>query len=93
MRSSDLKRWATPATVIFSGLLVAASIVFIGRYEISAEGFGYGANGDEQGDNREAVFRLDRWTGEIDYCLPGGDIEKMKKGTLTASCSLPVPNQ
>jgi len=47
--------WETLAAAI----LIAAGILFIGRYQISAisePGFG------------QLVYRLDRWTGQINRC-------------------------
>lgn len=66
--------------MILAGLLaIAASILFVGRYQISAIGYGYGyANGGAEQDRNPrdveemAVYRLDRWTGMIDYCRAAG---------------------
>jgi len=52
--------WETLAAAV----LVAASILFIGRYQISAIGYGETHNASDV----EVVYRLDRWTGKIDLC-------------------------
>jgi len=59
--------WETLAAAV----LVAASILFVGRYQIS---------GSDSRETYEHVFRLDRWTGKVDACVdnvgPGaGSIE------------------
>ena len=51
--------WETLAAAV----LVAASILFIGRYQISA------VASDGPYNRIQAVYRLDRWTGKaIDLC-------------------------
>ena len=50
--------WETLAAAI----LIAASILFIGRYQIS--GIGWGG----PGSSAQVVYRLDRWTGQINRC-------------------------
>ncbi len=72
-------RFAIILAVSAGFLVVAASILFIDRYQISAIGYGYGyANGGAAEDrnprdvDEEVVFRLDRWTGRIDECLVSG---------------------
>jgi hypothetical protein len=62
--------------VLVGSVVIAASILFIGRWQISGVAYGYGyANGTSQEADPaprdisdEGIFRLDRWTGEIDYC-------------------------
>ena len=51
--------WETLAAAI----LIAASILFIGRYQISGIGYGWSGTGSTQ-----LVYRLDRWTGQINRC-------------------------
>lgn len=48
--------------ILAAAILLAASILFIGRYQISATGSGPG------GHDLDVVYRLDRWTGSIDTC-------------------------
>ena len=51
--------WETLA----AGVLIAASITFVGRYQISAIG------SRAQGSDLQSVYRLDRWTGKVvDLC-------------------------
>lgn len=47
---------------LVAAVLVAGSISFVGRYQISAIGYAV------PGFDTKAVFRLDRWTGKIDKC-------------------------
>jgi hypothetical protein len=50
--------WETLAAAV----LVAASILFVCRYQISVAGVGTQNGGDTY------VYRLDRWTGEVVEC-------------------------
>ena len=47
--------------VLGGAALVAASILFVERYQLTTV----------SGEN-EAIYRLDRWTGRITECWPGG---------------------
>ena len=67
--------WAQTSTVALSivaaGLIIAASIVFVGRWQISATSYGYGyldsaVPSGESHTEIEAVYRLDRWTGKVE---------------------------
>lgn len=76
-------------SIIVGTLIIAASILFIGRYQISAIGFGY-TGGDAGTDNdTQAVYRLDRWTGRVDYCL---EIGLRSDGSINIICPATVPN-
>lgn len=62
--------------ILTGSLAIAASVLFIGRWQISGIAYGYGYNnadlkgGIHPRDVEEvAVFRLDRWTGRIDECF------------------------
>ncbi len=56
--------------VLLGAAVVAGSILFIGRYEISGIGYGYAtAYG---GTTMTAVYRLDRWTGKVEVCMESG---------------------
>ena len=57
--------------ILVGAIVIATSILFVGRYQISAIGFGYAIESNPDNDT-EAVYRLDRWTGKIDYCLGTG---------------------
>ena len=61
-------RWETLAGAV----LIAASILIVGRWDISAIGYGYAAGGGSQVSDteNETVYRLDRWSGRIDSCAP-----------------------
>ena len=84
-------------TVLAGAALVAGSILFIGRYEISAVAYAYAQSGDT-GQTDEAVYRLDRWTGEIELCRTGMEgrkaIERFNaEGRMLVTCKMPKPNQ
>lgn len=55
---------STPLAVILAGILIAASILVAGRYQITHVQF--------QGFV-PATLRLDRWTGAIDGCVLDAD--------------------
>jgi hypothetical protein len=80
--------------ILVSGAIIALSILFVGRWEISATAYGYGFSGGESGtdtnETSETVYRLDRWTGTVEQC--GTDIEKLKQGTVAMVCPLRVPH-
>lgn len=68
--------------ILAAATLIAISILFIGRYQISAIGFGYGGGASSADTDTQAVYRLDRWTGKVEYCLagninPDGELEIM----------------
>ena len=85
---SRFQSWATPGAVLFAGLLIAASILFVGRWQITADAYGY-MDGDTASDV-ETVYRLDRWTGRVDRCGP--DMERIKaEGTVGETCPFKVP--
>jgi hypothetical protein len=62
-------RWLTPISVLIGASLIAASILFIGRWQISAIGFGYKADEHYTDTDTQGVYRIDRWTGSIAYCV------------------------
>ena len=64
--------WETLAAAI----LVAACILFVGRYQISAIG-ALGPYGSMQ-----KLYRLDRWTGKVDVC----EESQTKEGTTRIEC-------
>jgi len=70
-------KWWRPETAILAGaVLIALSILFIGRWQISAFGDTH-------------VYRLDRWTGEIEYCGIWLDKQKWERdGTFAVMCPL-----
>lgn len=47
---------------LVAAVLVAASILFIGRYQIAVAGFG------SQMSSGTEILRLDRWTGKVVVC-------------------------
>jgi hypothetical protein len=77
--------------IILGAVIISASILFIDRYTVSAIGYPSGSNGDAT----EGVFRLDRWTGELEYCADGGQnpIAVLGQATQTGhwafSCGFP----
>ena len=48
---------STPAAIVVAGAMIAAAILFAGRYEITT---GPG----------QLAYRLDQWTGRVAVCLP-----------------------
>lgn len=53
---------AVVAAILFGCLLISASILFIGHYQISAY------DGGMPNSSGATIFRLDRWTGRVDFC-------------------------
>ena len=70
-----IQTWATPVAILLSGFLVAASILFVDRWQISATGYGYGTSNDQRGYAEDTVYRLNRWTGKIDRCEIGPTLQ------------------
>jgi hypothetical protein len=81
--------------IVVGALLIAGSILFIGRWQIAALGYGYAGGGDRGDTAEEKVFRLDRWTGDIEYCAIGGsdpqgfEDRAGKTGHAVFTCSFP----
>lgn len=80
--------------VIVGAVIIAASILFIGRWQIAAVGYGSG-EGDTS-TTTESIYRLDRWTGRISNCPLGGSDPKgyttdLRQGKdASFDCRLPV---
>jgi hypothetical protein len=49
-------RLAVVLAMLAGALAIAASIVFIGRWQMTAEA--------------GSLYRLDRWTGAVEFCVP-----------------------
>jgi hypothetical protein len=75
-------RWLTPAAILIGAALIATSILFIGRWQISAIGYGYKGDDASSDTDMNAVYRLDRWTGSIDYCVLGNSKEAPTAGDV-----------
>lgn len=79
--------------VLVGAVIIASSILYIGRWEITAAGYGFSGGSSTSDTTDETVFRLDRWSGEIDSCISLRDPESMKglarTGRATMSCQLP----
>ena len=77
--------------VIIGAVLIAASILFIGRWEITATAYGYNG-GEGNGDTTsQTVYRLDRWSGRTEACvavsLENSEASKeMDAGRLAIRC-------
>jgi hypothetical protein len=86
--------------IVVGALLIAGSILFIGRWQITAMGYGFAGGGERGADTaEEKLFLLDRWTGDIEYCaVGGGDPQAFaertaKTGHAVFTCSFPkTPN-
>lgn len=81
---------AAPLTPIIGAIIIAASVAFFGRYEISATSYGF--KDDPSNSTSEVVYRLDRWTGEIRECgvnmTDPDDLRRhiLQDGAMIASC-------
>ena len=82
--------------VLVGALLVSGSILFIERYQITTIGYGFLGGGEQGSDtNEQKIFRLDRWTGEIEYCVIGGadpegySDKAVKTGHAVFECAFP----
>jgi hypothetical protein len=56
-------RWKTEIAIVLAGLIVGACVLLASRWQISVAA--------SQGGN-DGVYRLDRWTGTIEYCQAMG---------------------
>ena len=76
--------------VLTGAALIAASILFIGRYQISAYGYGY-MEGDKEQET-ETVYRLDRWTGNIVHCSlnQNNGYDALNQKEILAACENPA---
>ena len=82
--------------VVTGALLIAGSILYIERWQITTIGYGFLGGGERGADtNEEKLFLFDRWTGTIEYCPIGGsdpqayDDRTMKTGHATFTCGFP----
>lgn len=76
----QLQIWATPLAVLFAGLCIAGSVVFMERWEVAVVASA----------NSDAVYRLDRWTGHVELCEP--DIKTAQEGGFYYyTCPVKVP--
>ena len=67
---------ALVCALLLGAFLVSGILLFIGRWQIAA------STGD-------TVYRLDRWTGEIDLC--SYDVERMKREDIfVLTCPAPI---
>ena len=83
--SGGLMRWTVEFAILIGAAIIATSIMFVGRYDIATSRYVY--NG-ASGGGREAaatsfIYRLDRWTGQIDFCAATGQRED---GSLIMTC-------
>jgi hypothetical protein len=72
---SLVQTWATPLAILFAGLIISASTIFVDRWQISATGYGYGTSDDKRGYAEDTVYRLDRWTGKVERCDLGPTLQ------------------
>ena len=75
--------WHVPAAILLGCAAIAASVLLTSRWEIAAIGWGYGGR-DDMPNTSAIVYRLDRWTGQIDQCEPDG--ERLATGELGQRC-------
>jgi len=82
--------------ILGGAALIAASILFIERWQISAVGYGSGSG--DTASSEETIYRLDRWTGRIDLCALGGSdpmgfFQKLSEGgPLSFDCAATPKN-
>jgi hypothetical protein len=84
-------KWSREIAIVAGCALIAASILFTNRWEISATSYGYMEG--NKATTSEVVYRLDRWTGEIRSCGLNINADLMerasKDGAMVASCEYP----
>ena len=78
-------KWTVEIAILLGTAIIAASIMLVSRYDIAVTGAAY--NG-ASGGGREAagthfIYRLDHWTGQIDFCAATGQSED---GSLIMTC-------
>jgi hypothetical protein len=71
--------WGIP--VLAAGLLLAASVVFTNRWEISAVA----------SSNGTALYILDNWTGAVRVCTPSVGNGAPGNSTITWHCASITP--
>jgi hypothetical protein len=68
--------------VLAGAMLIVASVLFIGRWEIAVSSGGK--------DGSDAIYRLDRWSGETAMCYPAPSPDSVKR--LFQSLFVPTCN-
>jgi len=64
-------RWTVEIAILLGAVIVAASIMLVGRYDVAVTGDVYPILGRvRQAAGTHYIYRLDRWTGQIDFCAP-----------------------
>ena len=56
-------KWVLPLIVLLSAAMIAGAVLVSGRYEIAAT-------------PAETVWRLDQWSGQLEYCGIGSNGRK-----------------
>ena len=64
-------KWGIDKAVLLGATLIAASILLVERYQISAVGYAYAPGANINSQDTQVVYRLDRWTGRIEGCGAG----------------------
>jgi len=76
--------------ILVGAALIALSVLFIGRWQTSAIGFGYSGGEGTSDTDTQVVYRLDRWTGRVEYCLANS---LTSEGTLGVECPAKLSNK
>jgi len=58
----------TPTAIIAAAIILAAAVMFVSRYQVSGVG--------------TVVYRLDRWTGNVDVCVAAIDSRLITTGSV-----------
>jgi|GEM_PF-3254664 len=82
--------WIIFCALIGASILISGSIFFVGRYQIATIGYGYASTTDSPGGDTETVYRLDRWTGEIDRCVEKAGLDP-KQSITRIECPARLP--
>jgi hypothetical protein len=61
-------KWTIEGAIVFGAVLIAGSIMFTERWEILPSRYGHSEKVANVVKDREYIYRLDRWTGHIEYC-------------------------
>ena len=69
-------QWVVPGAIIVAAIFISISIRDAGRWQIASSG-----------GNPYSVYRIDRWTGKIQYCtLDTSDPVVLSAGIVNIVC-------
>ena len=76
--------------ILLGAAIIAASIMLMDRYDIAIAGAVYSGASGRQAAGTHDIYRLDRWTGQIDFCAASGQSED---GSLIMTCPVKVQSR